>query len=273
MEYLMSKAKQPAIFVSHGGGPCFWIDMPPPMGPRAFDALRGYFEGLLASLPERPEAFVVISGHWEAKNFTVSANSAPEMLFDYHGFPQHTYELSYPAKGDPALADRISQLLAEAGVNHEIETERGFDHGVFVPMLIVDPEGGIPVVMLSIREDFDPAAHITLGEALSPLRDEGIVIIGSGNSYHNMTSFMNGETHNAKIFDQWLQSAVTSKDYESRKEALLTWDKAPMARDAQPREDHLIPLMAVVGAGGDDLATVDFQGNIGGKAISGFRIG
>ncbi|PHR87264.1 MAG: dioxygenase [Blastopirellula sp.] len=269
----MSVKRQPAFYLSHGGGPCFWIETPPPYGPHAYDDLRHYFEGMLASLPERPKAIVVISGHWEAKNFTVSANPAPGMLFDYYGFPAHTYELSYPAKGDPVIAGRISELLAKAGISHETDTERGFDHGVFVPMLIVDPDGNIPVVMMSIREDFDPATHIAFGEALAPLRDEGVVIIGSGSSYHNMTSFGDGKPQNARVFDTWLRGAVTQSEYGARKAALLEWDQAPMARDAQPREDHLIPLMAVVGAGGADPAIVDFQGDMSGKAISGFRIG
>lgn len=269
----MASKRQPSIFISHGGGPCFWIEMPPPMGPHAFDDLRDYLAGIVASLPERPRAFLVVSGHWEAPAFTVSDNPTPDMLFDYYGFPPHTYKLSYPAKGDADLAGRVLELLRVAGIPHQTDHTRGFDHGVFVPMLIVDPEGEIPVVMVSIREDFDPAAHIALGEALAALRDEGVVIVGSGNSYHNMTSFMDGEAHNSKVFDKWLREAVTQHDYAARKASLLDWSKAPMARDAQPREDHLIPLMAVVGAGGQDEAVTDFSGEIGGKAISGFRIG
>ncbi len=269
----MADKRQPSIFISHGGGPCFWIEMPPPIGPNGFDALRDYLEGIVASLPERPRAFVVISGHWEASAFTVSANPAPGMLFDYYGFPPHTYELSYPAKGDVDLAMHISDLLSAAGIAHRTDDKRGYDHGVFVPMLIVDPEARIPVVMMSIREDLDPAGHIELGEALAPLRDQGVVIVGSGNSYHNLSSFMDGETRSARDFDKWLRAAVTQPDYAARKASLLEWASAPMARAAHPREDHLIPLMAVVGAGGQDTAITDFEGDMGGKAISGFRIG
>ena len=269
----MSNLRQPAIFLSHGGGPYFWIDMPSSTSQHEVEALRSYHKGLLATLPERPNAFVVITGHWEALEITVSANPAPGMLFDYFGFPPHTYELSYSAKGDPELAARISGLLNNADITHATDDERGFDHGVFVPMLIVDPEGEIPVVMISIRKDFDPAAHLALGEALAPLRDEGVVIIGSGNSYHNMGSFMDDEAENSVVFDTWLQGAVTAPDYMARKASMLAWDKAPMARDAQPREDHFIPLLAVVGAGGGDPAIVDFHGSLSGKAISGFRIG
>lgn len=269
----MTKTKQPAIFLSHGGGPCFWMDWPQPIGPQGFDGLRDYLAGLVESLPERPRAFVIISGHWEAEAFTVSANPAPAMLFDYHGFPPHTYQLSYPAKGDAALASQIADLLQGAGLTHATDTARGFDHGVFVPMLIADPKAEIPVVMLSIRKDYDPAAHIALGEALAPLREEGVVIIGSGNSYHNLRSFLDGESKTAATFDTWLQGAVTQPDYAARKSALLGWAAAPMARQAHPEEDHLIPLMAVVGAGGGDMAITDFHDVMGGKAISGFRIG
>lgn len=269
----MTTQKQPAIFLSHGGGPCFWMDWPQPIGPHGFDGLRAYLGGLVDSLPERPRAFLVISGHWEAEEFTVSANPAPDMLFDYYGFPPHTYELSYPAKGDPALAAIITNLLQGAGLSHTTDTTRGFDHGVFVPMLIADPEAQIPVVMLSIHKNYDPAAHIALGEALAPLREQGVVIIGSGNSYHNLRSFLDGESDTAATFDTWLQGAVTRPDYASRKSALLDWAAAPMARQAHPEEDHLIPLMAVVGAGGADPAITDFHDVMGGKAISGFRIG
>ena len=247
--------------------------MPPPVGPNGFDDLRRYLAGLLDSLPEQPRAVLIISGHWEAPTLTVSSNPAPGMLFDYYGFPPHTYALSYPAKGDPDLSSQISELLTAAGISHLTDAQRGFDHGVFVPMLIVDPAAGIPVVMMSIRQDLDPAAHIALGEALAPLRDQGVVIIGSGNSYHNLASFMDGEAENSRVFDRWLQKAVTAREFATRKAALLGWGSAPMARDAHPREDHLIPLMAVIGAGGSDKAIIDFQGDIGGKAISGFRIG
>jgi aromatic ring-opening dioxygenase catalytic subunit (LigB family) len=269
----MSTRKQPAIYLSHGGGPCFWMDWPQPIGPNGFDGLRAYLEGLVDSLPERPSAFLIISGHWEADDFSVSTNPAPGMLFDYNGFPPHTYQLSYPAKGDPALAEQVLKLLQGAGIAHATDAVRGFDHGVFVPMLIADPDAGIPVVTMSIRKDYDPAAHIALGEVLVDLREQGVVIIGSGNSYHNLRSFLDGESKTAATFDNWLQKAVTQPGYDDRKSALLEWASAPMARQAHPEEDHLIPLMAVVGAGGSDPAITDFHDVIGGKAISGFRIG
>ena len=169
----MSAHRQPAIFVPHGGGPCFWMDWPPPFGPHGWDSLRDYLAGLVKSLPERPKAFLVVTAHWEADKPTVSVNPKPGMLYDYYGFPEHTYKLSYPAPGAPELAAKVKALIEKAGLPVATDGARGFDHGVFVPFLIVDPKAEIPVVMLSLRKDLDPAFHIKLGKALEPLRDRG----------------------------------------------------------------------------------------------------
>jgi len=165
----MPAARQPVIFVPHGGGPCFWIEFPPPFGPHAWDNLRDYLAGVLKSLPERPKAFLVVTAHWETDQPTVSVNPKPGMLYDYNGFPPHTYKLSYPAPGDPELAAEVKRLIEAAGLPVATDGERGFDHGVFVPFLILDPKAEIPVVMLSLRKDLDPAFHIKLGKALAPL--------------------------------------------------------------------------------------------------------
>ena len=265
--------RQPAIFLSHGGGPCFWISFPPPLGPHAFDSLRAYLAGLLAALPARPSAILIVSGHWEANAPTIATSPAPPMLFDYFNFPPETYELSYPAPGDPNLAARVQKLLQAAGIAADADPKRGFDHGVFVPMLIVDPAAGVPVVELSLRKDLDPAHHIAIGAALAPLRDEGVLILGSGNSFHNLRTFFDGEAEAAAGFDSWLTGAVTDPDQAARAQALTAWDKAPYARQCHPREEHLLPLMVVAGAGGSDPARRDFHDIIGGKAISGYRFG
>ena len=185
----MTTVRQPAIFIPHGGGPCFWMEFPPPFGPHAWDGLRAYLAGLVDSLPERPKAFVVVTAHWEEAEPTVSAAAAPGMLYDYYGFPAHTYQLKYPAPGAPAIAGAVKGLIAAAGLKVGENSERGFDHGVFVPFLIIDPEAQIPVVMLSLQHDLDPAAHIVIGKALAPLRDQGIAIVGSGMSFHDLRSF------------------------------------------------------------------------------------
>lgn len=266
-------ARQPAIFLSHGGGPCFWMSFPPPFGPHAFDRLRDYLGGLLAALPARPAAILMVSGHWEEAVPTVGSAAAPGMLYDYYGFPEHTYGLNYPAPGDPALAARVRALLSAAGIANADDPARGFDHGVFVPMLIVDPEARIPVVTLSLRRDLDPAAHVAIGAALAPLRDEGVAIIGSGNSFHNLRTFFNGEPEAAAAFDAWLTEAATQPDPKEARARLISWAEAPAARASHPREEHLIPLMVVAGAAGPDPGRRVFHDVIGGKAISGYAYG
>jgi aromatic ring-opening dioxygenase catalytic subunit (LigB family) len=270
---MTAPVRQPSIFLSHGGGPCFWIEFPPPFGPHAFDQLRDYLAGLLASLPAPPTAVLVVSGHWEAAVPTVSTAPAPGMLFDYHGFPAHTYRLSYPASGDPALAARVRTLLGAAGIDSAADPARGFDHGVFVPFLIIDPAARLKVVTLSLQQDLDPARHLAIGAALAPLRDEGVLIVGSGNSFHNLTTFFNGEPAAAAAFDTWLNAAVTAPDPADRTASLLRWATAPAARACHPREEHLLPLMVAAGAGGADRGRRVFSDRIGGKAISGFAFG
>ena len=169
----MPAVRQPVIFVPHGGGPCFWMDLPPPFGPHAWDDLKDYLAGVLKSLPERPKAFLVVTAHWETDQPTVSVNPKPGMLYDYYGFPRHTYKLCYPAPGDPELAAEVKRLIEAAGLPVATDGERGFDHGVFVPFLILDPKAEIPVVMLSLRKDLDPAFHIKLGKALAALARSG----------------------------------------------------------------------------------------------------
>jgi aromatic ring-opening dioxygenase catalytic subunit (LigB family) len=178
--------------------------------------------------------------------------------------------LKYPAPGAPEVARLASKLIAEAGIAAEADAERGYDHGVFVPMLIVDPEARIPVVMLSLKSDLDPAFHIRLGRALAPLRDEGVAILGSGMSYHNLRHFRDGDGRASQIFDAWLGEAATAAPAE-RDQKLSLWDEAPMARFCHPREEHLLPLMVVAGAAGASRGGVAFRDEIGGKTISAFR--
>lgn len=265
--------RMPTIFLSHGGGPCFWLDSRPPFAPNAFEGLRRYLASLLAGLPARPKAIVVISGHWEEAVPTVSTSAAPPMLFDYYGFPEHTYRLSYPAPGHPALAEQLRRMLAEAGIATAADAERGFDHGVFVPFLIVDPQARIPVVMLSLQHDLDPVQHLAIGAALEPLRDEDVLIVGSGNSYHNLRHFFDGEPAAAATFDAWLTEAVTDSDPAVRRRKLTDWARAPAARLCHPREEHLLPLMVAAGAGECDAGENVFSDVVMKATISAFRFG
>ena len=269
----MTDLRQPTFFLPHGGGPCFWIESPPPFGPHAWDRLRDFLAGVVAGLPERPKAFVVVTAHWEEAEVTVSTSPAPGMLFDYYGFPKHTYELSYPAPGEPHVAAEVKQLLEAAGFPVGEDDKRGFDHGVFVPFLIVDPKARIPVVMVSLRGDLDPAFHVEMGKALAPLRDQGVVIVGSGMSFHDLKHFRDGDGRASEAFDAWLDETVTKCDPQTRESRLIRWSEAPMARACHPREEHLIPLMVAAGAAGTSAGERGFHDVIGGKAISGFRFG
>ena len=272
----MPAARQPVIFVPHGGGPCFWIEFPPPFGPHAWDNLRDYLAGVLKSLPERPKAFLVVTAHWETDQPTVSVNPKPGMLYDYNGFPPHTYELSYPAPGDPALAAEVKRLIEAAGLPVATDGERGFDHGVFVPFLLIYPEADIPVVQLSLAASLDPAAHLAIGRALQPLRDEDVLIVGSGLSFHNLRGFFTEDPRiaaEAEAFDQWLTRAVTDPDPTARDAALCQWVRAPGARTSHPREEHLLPLMVAAGAAGADAGMRTYSDHVFGKAVSSYRFG
>ena len=265
--------RQPTIFLSHGGGPCFWMDFPEPFGPHAFDKLRDYLAGLLATLPERPKAILVVSAHWEEAEPTVGAAKAPGMIYDYYGFPAHTYHLRYPAPGSPQLAGRVRDLLGAAGIASGSDPERGFDHGVFVPMLIVDPKAEIPAATLSLQRDLSPELHLAIGAALAPLRDEGVLILGSGNSFHNLRTFFDGQKRVSGAFDDWLTAAVETPDPAARAAQFAAWDTAPGARECHPREEHLLPLMVVAGAAGGDPGARVYSDLIAGKAISGYAFG
>jgi aromatic ring-opening dioxygenase catalytic subunit (LigB family) len=232
-----------------------------------------FLEGLAATLPEPPKAILVVSGHWEEPACTASAAAQPELIFDYSGFPEHTYRLTWPAPGSPELAERVAGLLVRAGLPSALSANRGFDHGVFVPLKVVFPDAQIPVVSLSLAASLDPALHLAAGRALAPLRDEGVLIIGSGMSFHNLRGYLQPETpKRATAFDDWLTSAVESPAAE--RDALLTgWRSAPFAAYAHPREEHLIPLMVVAGAGGDAQGTRVFGDQPMGAAISAYRFG
>lgn len=241
----MNAQRQPALFVSHGGGPWPYIEEMK----KAYAKTAKEFAQIPAILPQKPKAVLVISGHWEEENFTVSAAKQPPMVFDYSGFPEHTYKISYPAVGSPDLAAKIQGLLSARGIKCDIDSSRGFDHGTFVPLHLMFPNADVPVVSMSMKSNYDPEEHIKLGEALRSLRDEGVLIIGSGLNYHNMRGFntpAGGPVSEA--FEAWLNDTI-SMPSEVRSARLIDWELAPAARLAHPREDHLMPLMVVSGAG------------------------
>ncbi len=255
----MKTVKFPVYFVSHGGGPWPHIE-----GMRQqFAKTAAAFAALPERLPAKPEAVLVVSGHWEAPAFTVSTAERPGMEYDYYGFPEHTYHIRYPAPGSPVLAARVRELLDDAGIASAEDKERGFDHGTFVPLELMYPDADVPVVMLSLKASYDPQEHIRVGQALAPLREEGVLIIGSGLTYHNMRGFGRDEsTPVAQEFETYLQDAISQHDANARDRMLVEWESAPHARLAHPREDHLLPLMVAAGAAGGDIGQVLFVDHV-----------
>jgi aromatic ring-opening dioxygenase catalytic subunit (LigB family) len=263
---MSERERLPAYYIPHGGGP--WHVMR-----EDFGSDPGY-AGLAAWLAElgtrhrgSVSSLLAISAHWEERVPTVHFGARPGMLYDYSGFPNYTYELSWPAPGDPELASRIEGLLSKAGFRTGRETERGFDHGTFVPMMIAQ---------LSLVAGLDPAEHFDVGRALEPLRSEGVLIIGSGMSYHNMRGLMYGGpavASDSRRFDDWLAEAAAVADPQERRAALADWLKAPGARECHPRSEHLVPLFLAAGAGGADPGRRDYSGELMGARISGIAFG
>jgi aromatic ring-opening dioxygenase catalytic subunit (LigB family) len=263
----MSTQKLPALFISHGGGPWPW------MGDMKELYKTTVNELLKVGKTYRPKAILIITAHWETSEFTLSTSPKPEMIYDYGGFPSHTYQIKYDAPGAPDVAARVQKLLSENGIKVNTDANRGFDHGTFVPLYCMYPEADIPVVQLSIKINYSPADHYRLGEMLKPLRDEGILIVGSGLTYHNLRNFFNQKGAPAsEVFEDWLFKAVAS-DKESRKEKILHWDSAPAARDSHPREDHLVPLFVIAGAAGDDQGKRLFSDQVFGIKMGSYQFG
>ena len=263
----------PTLFVPHGGGPCFFMD--PAGGPPdpMWQPMQEYLAGLIASLPERPKAILMVSGHWEEQEVTVHAGNGQPLLYDYYGFPEHTYRLHWGAPGAPDVVRRVEGLLQDAGFLVREETARGWDHGVFIPMMVAVPGADIPLVQLSLREDLDPAAHIAIGRALAPLREEGVLIVGSGMSFHNLSARGPQVTPVADEWDAALTDAVTDPDPAARADRVTRWEELPHARFAHPEAEHLLPLMVALGAGGDGPAVRDYADHVLGWAVSGYRFG
>lgn len=264
----------PTYFVSHGGGPWPWLKKEMPY----FDALEESLQAIPKELGEKPKAILMISGHWEENDFTVMTTVKPPMIYDYSGFPEHTYHIQYPAAGSPAVASRVAELLKAYGIAVGENSTRGYDHGTYTTAYPMYPEADVPVIQLSIKKNYDPLAHIKLGEALRPLREEGVLIIGSGLSYHNLRAMFRRDpavSNGSKEFDNWLQETLLHSSPDERVARLLKWADAPSARAAHPQEDHLIPLMVVVGAARNEKAAMnyhedDFMGTI---ATSSFKFG
>jgi aromatic ring-opening dioxygenase catalytic subunit (LigB family) len=228
-----------------------------------------------------PKAIVVLSAHWESDPIKVTSSPRPAMLYDYYGFPDESYAIQYPAPGEPELAARIQRMLRTSNVpalaDCQLDPKRGFDHGVFVPLKILFPHADVPVVCVSLHSSLSPEINMAIGQTLAPLRDENVLLLGSGLTYHNMERMMRptAQSHQAsKEFNSWLKETMLTSDVESRWDRLRHWDQAPGARIAHPREDHLMPLLVIAAAASDPQSKVElvYQGAAfnGRHEISGF---
>lgn len=263
--------RMPVAFIPHGGGPWPFVDVGFPKGD--VDALAEYLRSVARLPPSRPRALLVISGHWEEPAPTVMTAEHPPILYDYYGFPPESYTITWPAPGAPGLAARARTLLTAGGFSALEDSDRGFDHGTFIPLKLTYPEADIPAIQLSLVDGLDPAEHIAIGRALAPLRDEGVFIIGSGMTFHNLRAFRDPRSVPvAEAFDGWLR-ATMDLDAPGRNKRLIEWASAPSAKAAHPREEHLIPLMVAAGAAGADRAVVGYNGTFGGLRISAFHFG
>lgn len=234
------------LFLSHGGGPL------PLLADERHEEMVGCLQGIAAAL-KKPRAIIVISAHWEEPIPTITAGATPSLIYDYSGFPEESYRLEYPCPGEPRLAEQVRRSLGNAGIEARLDERRGFDHGFFVPLKIMYPEADIPCIQLSLVQGLDPTAHLKVGRALEHLNHDGLLVIGSGSSFHNLPAFFMAETSESKsmneAFEQWLIDTCSSPDLhdEERAARLVNWELAPFARYCHPREEHLLPLHVCCG--------------------------
>jgi aromatic ring-opening dioxygenase catalytic subunit (LigB family) len=262
----------PAFFLPHGAGPCFFMNWEPPtMWHRLGTWLQQWGEIHRAAT----QGIVVFSAHWEEPVFTLNTALQPGLLFDYHGFPEATYRLQWPAMGAPWLIERSLGLLQAHGIAHATRSDRGLDHGVFIPLLRAFPQAELPVLQISLKKGLDPGEHLALGRALSALRAEGVLLVGSGMAFHNMRRFrLQGGPPDADSvqFDAWLTAAVAETG-ERRAQQLQHWQAAPCGRASHPREEHLLPLHVVAGSAWEETGRVAFRDQVIGSVQSAFAFG
>jgi len=259
------------IYFSHGGGPL------PILGDPSHQAMIKF----MTELPSRiakPDAIIVFSAHWEEDIVTVLGASNPVMFYDYYGFPDEAYRLTYPAPGNPELASRIIGLLKQKEIAGRIDNKRGFDHGLFIPLKLMYPKADIPSIQISLVRGLDPVVHLEIGKALRDLMAENILLIGSGFSFHNMRAFSwkGNRTFDPAndSFQDWLvETCTTALPAKAREQRLTHWQEAPAARYCHPREEHLLPLHVCAGAAdGKQPATRIFDEYILGKRAVAFEM-
>ncbi|TMW59558.1 hypothetical protein Poli38472_004627 [Pythium oligandrum] len=268
----MTNYKQPSVFVPHGGGP-----MPLLGDKRHADMVEWLKHFQRDFVTTKPDAIVLVTAHWESEITQITSSEAPELLYDYYNFPPESYEIKYPAPGHPALAKRIHDLLSDNGIKSEMNEKRGYDHGVFIPLKIMFPDADVPVVQMSVYSSQDPEAHIKLGEVLRSLRKDNILIVGSGLSFHSFGLFRgNPDGANAAsipFHDYLKESLVDTSDSIERRRRLHNWTDAPFARQVHQKEEHLMPLFVVAGAGLEEPCEEIFDGYVMDVRTSGYLFG
>lgn len=239
----------PALFISHGA----------PTVLSGAGPARDFWMKDLAGMFPRPKAFLVISAHWETDAPALTAAPVMSTIHDFAGFASELYEIKYPVKGAPALADKAASLLRAAGMDAETDPTRGLDHGAWIPLYLAYPERSIPVLQLSVQMARTPQQHYAMGRALRPLRAEGVMIIGSGGITHNLGAVRaaGGEDSPPEwvtSFNEWVCGHLESGASDGS-EALFDYTGAhPHGRDNHPSPDHILPLFAAMGAGDDGPA-------------------
>jgi 4,5-DOPA dioxygenase extradiol len=268
MNNITDNVSNTALFVSHGGGPL------PLLGDPGHEELVVVLKSVVTHLA-KPSVIIVISAHWEAAKPTITAGKNPQLVYDYYGFPEASYNIRYPAPGEPVLARNIFNVLRENGIDSVLDEQRGFDHGLFVPLKIMYPEADIPCVQVSLMNSLRPADHIQLGNALRGLTEGNVLVLGSGFSFHNMKAFFSEATSEQRLlnkaFEDWLIETCSSDhlDEQEREQRLIHWETAPGARYCQPREEHLLPLHVCYGFAKSRARQV-FTFNVMGKQASAY---
>lgn len=236
--------RQPALFVSHGA-PTIVIDDSP---------ARYFLAGLASGLPAQPDAIVMFSAHHDEPLASITSAEQPGTIHDFGGFPDALYRMRYPAPGSPELAQRIARMLDDADIANRLDPERGFDHGTWTPLMLAWPNADIPVVQVSINSRATPEYHYRLGQVLEALRDDNILVIGSGAITHNLHAFFRGGyAADAPAqpwvtdFLGWLDTKLADGDHQA---VLLAIGQAPHGTDNHPTMDHILPLFVALGSGG-----------------------
>jgi len=257
------------LYIPHGGGALPLLDE------AGHGAMNSFLRGF-ASTVTRPDAIVVISAHWEESVISITAGKTPQLYFDYFNFPAEAYQYQYPAPGDPQLAERIQGVLQQASIESKLDYDRGYDHGLFIPLMMMYPDADIPCVQVSLSSSLDAGLHVQIGKALSALKSENLLILGSGFSFHNMQAFNNKPVESLdernQAFEAWLVQTCSdnSIDETEREARLVDWQQAPYARYCHPREEHLLPLQVCYGVA-QSVATTVFQDRVSGFLVSAYQ--